>query len=274
MLGTVRTRKRVDVRDIDDRISDGARPGDVIGHVFNPSRWLLALVENGFCCLKAVGADRDPAIDRDLDEHRAQFLRCKAVDLGTADMVGELSHLAERGDHTEGENAALARRQCLLAPYLAPAVFGHQPLKIAVEIIDVCQCAVHIGIAQHLPAFGEPAVVENLIHADLSFSRRISRHQALRSPNHFSADRLGMNMYSPPRSTLNDWMPWMRRLTGSFGIVNVASPSCRPTSGSRSSPSPVKFPLLIHSRCRNSIVAIALALMKRKKSPRGTSSSV
>ena len=83
-----------------------------------------------------------------------------------------------------------------------------------------------------------------------------------------------MNMYSPPRSTLNVWMPWMRRLTGAFGIVNVPPSSCRPTIGSRSSPSPVKFPPLIHSRCRNSIVAIALALMKRKKSPRGTSSSL
>src|ERR1700734_205858 len=168
MIRTLRTRERVDIRDIDDRISDGARPEDMIGHGCNPSRWLLALVENGFCCLKAVGADRNPAIDSDLDEDRAQFLRGKTVYLCPADMVGKLAHLAKRGDHTESENAALAGRQRPFAPYLAPAVFGHQPLKFAVEVIDVCKRAVHIGIAQHLSALGEPAVVENLIHVDLS----------------------------------------------------------------------------------------------------------
>ena len=73
-----------------------------------------------------------------------------------------------------------------------------------------------------------------------------------------------MKKYSPPRSTLNVSMPWMRRLTGSCGIVKVAPSSCRPTFGSRSSPRLMKLPLLIHSCCRNSIVAIALALMKMK----------
>ena len=33
MLRAFRTRKGIDVRNIDDRIGDGARPGDVIGHV-------------------------------------------------------------------------------------------------------------------------------------------------------------------------------------------------------------------------------------------------
>jgi hypothetical protein len=44
-------------------------------------------------------------------------------------------------------------------------------------------------------------------------------------PSHRSADSDGMKKYSPPRRTLKVWMPWMRRLTGSRGIVNVA-PSC------------------------------------------------
>ena len=35
-----------------------------------------------------------------------------------------------------------------------------------------------------------------------------------RSPIHLKADREGMKKYSPPRSTLNVWMSWMRRLTG------------------------------------------------------------
>src|SRR5271165_2550748 len=61
----------------------------------------LALAQNAFCHLKAVGADRNSAIDGDLDEHRAQFIRRKAVDGCAADMIGELAHLAERGDHAE-----------------------------------------------------------------------------------------------------------------------------------------------------------------------------
>jgi hypothetical protein len=35
----------------------------------------------------------------------------------------------------------------------------------------------------------------------------------------------------------------------------------------------MKLPLLIHSSCRNSSVAIALALRKRKRIPRATPSS-
>src|SRR4029450_10440852 len=99
----------------------------------------------------------------------------------------------------------------------------------------------------------------------------MSRH--VRSASHFNALMLGTKKYSPPLSTLKVWMPWMRRLTGSFGIVKVPSGSCRPMIGSRSLPAPMKLPSLIHSCCRNSIVAIALALMNRKMAPCGTSSS-
>ena len=38
MLRTLRTREGIDVRDIDDRIGDGARPGDVVGHVCTSAR--------------------------------------------------------------------------------------------------------------------------------------------------------------------------------------------------------------------------------------------
>jgi hypothetical protein len=44
----------------------------------------------------------------------------------------------------------------------------------------------------------------------------------LKFASHFRALMLGMKKYSPPRSTLNVSMPWMRRLTGSFGMVKVA----------------------------------------------------
>ena len=40
-----------------------------------------------------------------------------------------------------------------------------------------------------------------------------------------------MKRYSPRRSTLNVSMPWMRRRTGSCGIVYVAPSSCTPTFG-------------------------------------------
>ena len=82
-----------------------------------------------------------------------------------------------------------------------------------------------------------------------------------------------MKKYSPPRSTLNVWMPWMRRLTGALGIVNVAAFFLQAHDRVAFVAKSCKLPLLIHSRCRNSIVAIALALMNRKCSPRGISSS-
>src|SRR5208283_4442758 len=145
---------------------------------------------------------------------RAQFLQRQAIDACAADMVGELAHLAESGNHTESEDAALARRPGLLAPYLA----------------------------EHMSALGETAVIKKLVHDTFLLLLRAA-HQPLRSVNHRSADRLGMKKYSPPRSTLKVWMPWMRRLTGCLGIVNAAASSCSPAMGSRSSPSAMKSPL-------------------------------
>jgi hypothetical protein len=51
-----------------------------------------------------------------------------------------------------------------------------------------------------------------------------------RLPIHRNADREGMKKYSPARSTLNVGMSWIRRLTGSWGIVT----SPRPPAGRRS----------------------------------------
>src|SRR3954454_24216723 len=84
---------------------------------------------------------------------------------------------------------------------------------------------------------------------------------------HRNADSEGRKKYSPPRRALNVSMPWIRRLTGACGIVNVAPFCCRPTFGSRSSPSRMRLPLLIHSRCRNSSVSIAFALRRMKYRP-------
>jgi len=69
-----------------------------------------------------------------------------------------------------------------------------------------------------------------------------------KSASHFNPVKLGTKEYSPPRSTLNDSMPWTRRRTGSFGIVNLAPPSCSPTSGSRSLSRDIKLPLVQTAR--------------------------
>jgi hypothetical protein len=79
-------------------------------------------------------------------------------------VVGELSHLAQRGNHAEGKNTALARRQCLVAPNFAPAIFAHQPLKFAVEIIDVAQRSLYVFVAQNLPTFDQTAIIKILVH--------------------------------------------------------------------------------------------------------------
>jgi hypothetical protein len=75
---------------------------------------------------------------------------------------------------------------------------------------------------------------------------------------------LGIKKYLPPRSTLNVSMPRTSPLTGALGTVKTAAAFCNPTIGSRSSPMPMILPSLIHSYCRNSIVAIASARMNRK----------
>jgi hypothetical protein len=73
-----------------------------------------------------------------------------------------------------------------------------------------------------------------------------------------------MKKYSPPRSTLNVSMPWTRRLTGASGIVKLAPSSCSPMTGSRSFPISMKLPSLIHSCCRNSMVAHRLGADEQK----------
>ena len=92
----------------------------------------------------------------------------KTVDGCAAHVIGKLSHLAERGDHAKRENAALARRQGLFAPHLAPAILGRQSLKLAIEVIDVRKGAVDIGFAEHVSASGETAVIKKLVHDELS----------------------------------------------------------------------------------------------------------
>ena len=59
---------------------------------------------------------------------------------------------------------ALAGFQRLVTPGLAPAIFGEQPLKIAIEIVDVVERAVDVGVAQNLFALGKADIVAFLVH--------------------------------------------------------------------------------------------------------------
>ena len=85
-----------------------------------------------------------------------------------------------------------------------------------------------------------------------------------RFASQFKALILGMKKYSPPRSTLNVWMPWMRRLTGVLRNREGRAFLLQPDDRIAFVAGPMKSPSLIHSCCRNSMVAIALALMNRK----------
>src|SRR5262249_45441404 len=104
---------------------------------------------------EAIDADRGAAIDQDLRQRRADLIRGESIVERAAHMGGELLHLAERRDHAEIEDRALARFQRLVAPGLAPAIFGEDALKIAVEVVDVGQRTVDIGVAQNLLTFGK-----------------------------------------------------------------------------------------------------------------------
>ena len=75
------------------------------------------------------------------------------------------------------------------------------------------------------------------------------RAYPLKFESQFNALMLGMKKYSPPRSTLKVSIPWMRRLTGSFGIVNVARSSCRPMIGSAPTFPRVRPILHMHGNC-------------------------
>src|SRR6516225_11354290 len=96
---------------------------------------LLALIQYRFSYAEAVHADRDPAVDRDLSQHRADFIGREPVAQRAANMDLEFLHFPERGDHAEIENGALARGQRVVAPGFTPAILGDEALEIAVEVI-------------------------------------------------------------------------------------------------------------------------------------------
>src|SRR5262249_4246130 len=108
---------------------------------------LLPRLDDRLGVAEAIDAARDAAIDRDLDQHRADFVRRHAVVERAADVGLELLHAAERSDHAEIEDRALARLQRVVAPRLAPAILRDDTLEVAVEVVDVRHRLVDIFVA-------------------------------------------------------------------------------------------------------------------------------
>src|SRR6185295_5735128 len=98
---------------------------------------LLPRLDDWLGVPETIDAARDAAIDRDLDQHGTDLVRCHAVVQGASHMRLELLHAAERSDHADVEDRALARRQRVVAPGFAPAVLRDDALEVAVEVVDV-----------------------------------------------------------------------------------------------------------------------------------------
>src|SRR5262249_44109354 len=120
---------------------------------------LLSLVDDVAGDTEAVNADRHAAIGRDLGEHRPDLVGGEPVAQRAAGVGLEFLHLTEGRDHAEVEDRALARGERRVAPGLAPAVLGDQPLEVAIEVVDAFERAVDISVAQHLAAHGHALVV-------------------------------------------------------------------------------------------------------------------
>src|SRR5262245_3931619 len=112
----------------------------------------------------AVDCRREPAIDRNLPQNSGQFVRRKAVPKGTTEMGFELMHPAEAGDHTEIEDAAIARLERIVPPHRTPAIGGKQFLELAIEIVGVGDGAIDILIAQYLAPHRHSTIIKWLVH--------------------------------------------------------------------------------------------------------------
>src|SRR5258708_27688205 len=113
---------------------------------------LLALIQSSLSHAEAVYADRNPAVDRDLGQHRADLMGREPVAQRAANMGLEFLHLPERGDHAEIEDRALPRAQRVVAPGFAPTILGDEALEIAVEVVGALERAIDIVFAEDLAA--------------------------------------------------------------------------------------------------------------------------
>src|SRR6202142_2183356 len=76
----------------------------------------------------------------------------------------EFVHAPEAGDHSEIEQAAVARLEVLVGPHRAPAKFVEQVLEFAIEIVGIGDRAIDIFGAQYLAGHRHALVVECLVH--------------------------------------------------------------------------------------------------------------
>src|SRR5262245_51144331 len=123
---------------------------------------LRALIQYRFSYAEAVDADRHPAVDRDLGQHRADLIGREPVAERAANVGLEFLHLPERGDHAEIEDRALARAQRVVAPGFTPAILGDEALEIAVEVVGALERAIDIVFAEHLAAHAETAIIGDI----------------------------------------------------------------------------------------------------------------
>src|SRR5207244_1235599 len=110
-------------------------------HVRSPR---LGFAQYRFGDPEAVHTDRDTAIDGDLREHRPDLIGRKPVAKRPANVRLEFLHLAERSNHSEIEDRALARAQRVVAPGLSPAILSDDALEIAVEVVGTLERAIHV----------------------------------------------------------------------------------------------------------------------------------
>ena len=128
---------------------------------------------------ETVDAGGHAGIDRDLHEDFADLVLGDAVGQRALDVRAQFVRPVEDRDHGEVEHAAGLARQFLAAPDRAPAIFGEQFLERLVEVVDVLQGVVDIGLAEHGFANFQALVVRFLVH-DVSLCVFTVRRRTLR----------------------------------------------------------------------------------------------
>src|SRR5258708_29510578 len=124
----------------------------------------LTLAQYRFGDPEAVHPDRDTTVDGNLREHGADLVWRKSVAKRATDVRLEFLHFAERSNHPEIEDRALARAQRCVAPSLSPTVLSDDALEITVEVVGALERAIHILFAEHLAAHGEAPIIGVLVH--------------------------------------------------------------------------------------------------------------
>src|SRR5262245_40682485 len=124
----------------------------------------LGLPQYRFGQPEAVHSDRDTTVDGDLREHRADLVGREPVAKRPANMRLEFLHFAERSNHSEIEDRALARAQRVVAPSLSPTILSDAALEIPLDVVSALGRGVHVLLAVHLAAHAGRSVVGVLVH--------------------------------------------------------------------------------------------------------------